>query len=265
VSRIVSVVGGVAGAGTSSVVANLGAALAYQGKDVLIIDESADRPRSVSDALASDAPATLADVVQGRVALEQAVSRPADGVALLPAPRAASAAFSPADLSRAINGFADIVLIDSALDAEGGLSRLAVQAHDVVITMRVDAASITGAYACVKRLHYAHAIQQFRILINGAASASDAQSVYHNLSGVANRYLAVSLSPAGAISADPRLPRAQQLGRSVVEAFPAAPSSTDYRRIAGDLLHWPWRPAVAPLSDRSRVQARNLTPSTQLA
>lgn len=265
VSRIVSVVGGVPGAGTSSAVANLGAALAYQGKDVLIIDESPASAHSVSAALGSDAQATLSDVVLGRVPLEQAVSRPADGIAVLPAPRSGSDSLPPADLSRAINGFADIVLIDCALDAEGGLSRIAMQAHDVVIAMRVDAASITGAYACVKRLHYVHAIQQFRILINGAASASDAQSVYHNLSGVANRYLAVSLSPAGAISADPRLPRAQQLCRSVVEAFPAAPSSADYRRIAGDLLHWPWRPAAAPLPDRARTQARSLTPSTQPA
>jgi len=265
VSRIVSVVGGVRGAGTSSAVANLAAALVYQGKDVLIIDESIGGPGSVAVSLGIAAAGSLSDVVLGRMALDQAVGRTADGVSVLPAPRASLDALAPAELCAAINGFADIVLIDAALDAEGGLSHLAMQAHDVVIAMRVDAASITGAYACVKRLHYAHAIQQFRVLINGAASASDAQSVYHNLSGVANRYLAVSLSPAGAISADPRLPRAQQLRRSVVEAFPAAPSSADYRRVAGDLLHWPWRPVAAPVPDRSRLNTRTLAPSTQPA
>jgi flagellar biosynthesis protein FlhG len=263
VSRIVSVVGGVPGAGTSSAVANLASALAYQGKDVLVIDESAAGSSSMVASPGIAAAGSLAAVLAG-MPLDQAVGRTPDGVAVLPAPRDTIEACPPAELSAALNGFADIILIDAALDSAGGLSPLAMQAHDVVIAMRVDAASITGAYACVKRLHYAHAIQQFRVLINGVASASDAQSVYQNLSGVANRYLAVSLSPAGAISLDVRLARAQQLCRSVVEAFPAAAAAVDYRRVAGDLLHWPWRPVVAPI-ERSRAPVRMRTPSTQPA
>ncbi|MEJ0003565.1 MAG: hypothetical protein WDN30_08375 [Pararobbsia sp.] len=86
---------------------------------------------------------------------------------------------------------------------------------------------------------------QFRVLINGVTSASDAYSVYQNLTGVGSRYLAVSFSPAGAVSLDARLARADVLGRTVVDAFPAAPATIDFRRIAVDLLHWPFRPAVA--------------------
>jgi flagellar biosynthesis protein FlhG len=120
--------------------------------------------------------------------------------------------------------------------------------------MRVDAQSITSAYACVKRLHYAHAIQQFRVLINGAATAGDAQSVFQNLSEVASRYLAVSLAPAGAVALDARVGSAQKLQRSVVDAFPGAAAAVDFRRVAAELLHWPWRP-LAPQASTPGFQS----------
>ena len=262
-SRIVAVAGGARGAGGTSVVANLAAALAYQGKDVLVVDEG-DGEGSLSSVFGIEAAGTLADVALGMMPLAAAVGRGQDGVQVLPAPRAAQAVVPPGALVGALNGKADLVLIDAALDASGGLSPLAMQAHDVVVVMRVDAQSITGAYACVKRLHYAHAIQQFRVLINGVASAADAQSVFQNLSGVASRYLAVSLAPAGAVSLDARLERAQQLSRSVVEAFPAAAAAVDFRRVAADLLHWPWRP-MAPAAARGFAAAGNRTPFAQPA
>jgi flagellar biosynthesis protein FlhG len=244
VSRVVAVVAGAPRAGASSAVVNLAAALAVQGKDVLVLDEQADG-LGLSASLGISPGGNLADVMAGRLGLADAVAR-VGGVAVLPAPRLAGGA-SHAELTRALNGLADLILVDAGLDADGALSTFAAQAHDVVVTMQVDSQSITGAYACIKRLHYAHAIKQFRILINGAATSADALGVFQNLSTVASRYLAVALVPAGAVSQDARVARAQALHRSVVDAFPAAAASVDFRRVAADLLHWPWRP-VAPVN-----------------
>ena len=74
-----------------------------------------------------------------------------------------------------LDGPADIVLIDAQLDRNGTLSSLAAQAHDFLIVTRVAAAAITEAYACMKRLHYAHAIGQFRVLVNHVQNAADAR------------------------------------------------------------------------------------------
>jgi flagellar biosynthesis protein FlhG len=259
VSRMVAVVGGARSAGSTSTVANLAAALVNQGKDVLVIDERIGAA-SVCAALGVTAPGTLAAVASGAMALADAVGRTEHGIAVLPAPRHSVDDIAPADLTAAINGLADIVLIDAGVDAQGALSRLAMQAHDVVVVMRVDAQSITSAYACVKRLHYAHAIQQFRVLINGAATAADAQGVFQNLSGVASRYLAVSLAPAGAVAMDARVGRAQKLHRSVVDAFPGAAAAIDFRSVAADLLHWPWRP-LAPQASAPGFQPARAWPS----
>ncbi|WP_061165863.1 MinD/ParA family ATP-binding protein [Caballeronia hypogeia] len=241
-ARVVAIVGGPAGIGCTSAVVNLGAALAVHGKDVLVIDEhsnagSAGRLAGIEDAGA------LASVMSGRRALADAVQRTPFGFSLIAAPRDERISHDAAQCRALLDGPADIVLIDAQLDRHGALSSLAAQAHDFLIVTRVAASAITEAYACMKRLHYAHAIGQFRVLINHVQNPADAAVAFDNLSGVASRYLAVSLVQAGYVSEDARVARAKDLSRCAVEAFPATAAARDYRAIAAELLHWPMRPA----------------------
>jgi len=152
-SRIVAVTGGPAGVGCTSTVVNLAAALASLGKDVLVVDERAD----VHSASATLAGAWLRDGERTRVAA---------GFGLCGAARLARAGYSDAQLSDFIDGPADIVLVDAQLGADGSFSALAREAHDVLVVTRVAAQAITEAYACMKRLHFAHAFAQFRVLTN---------------------------------------------------------------------------------------------------
>ncbi|WP_245004462.1 MinD/ParA family ATP-binding protein [Paraburkholderia sacchari] len=264
-SRVIAVTGGHGAPGRTTVVINLAAALTALGKDVLVIDECLG-PRSVSAQLgggmrgAGDAGAewrshagslagnfarNFAAVMRGEIALDQAVARHALGFGVLAAPR--EQCVGPqldAPLSKLLAGPADFVLIDAQLDAEGALSPLALHAHDVLIVMRVTAQAITDAYACMKRLHFAHAIGQFRVLANHVASAADAQAALDNLADVASRYLAVSLERAGSVAADPHMPRALRLSRCIVDAFPSTAAARDFRHVAAELPHWPLRPAL---------------------
>jgi flagellar biosynthesis protein FlhG len=115
----------------------------------------------------------------------------------------------------------------------------------------------------MKRLHYAHGIGQFRVLVNHVHSVTDAQTAFENLAGVAGRYLTVSLEGAGCIAADPRMARALELSRCVVDAFPSTPAARDYRHLAAELQYWPMRPAmssrhhlVAPIGSNSGATRR---------
>jgi flagellar biosynthesis protein FlhG len=74
---------------------------------------------------------------------------------------------------------------------------------------------------------------------------SDATAAFENLAGVAGRYLTVSLENAGCIAADPRMVRAVELSRCVVDAFPSTPAARDYRHVAAELQYWPMRPAMS--------------------
>ncbi|SAL70952.1 flagellar biosynthesis protein FlhG [Caballeronia terrestris] len=252
-SRVVAVTGAPAGIGCTSAVANLGAALAIQGKDVLVIDER-QNGGSISRMLGHDDTGALASVISGKRFLQDAVTRTSLGFSLLAAPRDERISQDAAHCRALLDGPADIVLIDAQLDRNGALSSLAAQANDFLIVTRAAAAAITEAYACIKRLHYAHAIGQFRVLVNHVQNAADAAVAFDNLSGVASRYLAVALTQAGCVAEDARVGRARELARCAVEAFPATAASRDYRQIAAELLHWPMRPAQV-----SRANSRELT------
>jgi flagellar biosynthesis protein FlhG len=141
-----------------------------------------------------------------------------------------------------------LVLIDAALDQDGALSPLAAQADHVLVVLQPNAASITASYACIKRLHYAHALQRLHVLVNHATDAAGGQRILANLALTGSRYLALALEPAGCVRADPHLPQAQRLNLAVVEAFQGSPAAQDFRRIASDLLQWPWRPPVGRAS-----------------
>ncbi len=186
--RLLAVVGSGPAVGVTSVTLNLAAALAQQGKEVLLVDEHRGAPPAAAQA-------------RGQ-----------------------------------------LLLIDSVLDPQGALSPLAAQADNVLVVLQPNAASIKASYACIKRLHYAHALQRVRVLLNFATDASQAQRILANLAHTSGRYLALALEPAGWVRADPRLAQARRLNLSVVEAFQTSPSALDFRQIASDLLQWPWRP-----------------------
>ncbi|MDP9645747.1 MinD/ParA family ATP-binding protein [Paraburkholderia caledonica] len=244
-SRVIAVTGGSLGAGCTATVMNLAVALAQQGKDVLVIDECVG-DKSVSAMLGSVRGAgNFAAVMRGEMTLDEAALRHALGFSVLAASRAHREGYSAAQFSVVLRGSADIVLIDAQLDRQGHLSALAMQAHDVMIVTRMAAQAITDAYACMKRLHYAHAIAQFRVLVNHVQSVEDARTAFANLAGVAGRYLAVALEDAGCIAADARMARAEELSRCVVDAFPSTPAARDFRHLAAELQYWPMRPAMS--------------------
>lgn len=244
-SRVVAVTGGPGAPGRTTTVVNLAAALTAQGKDVLVIDECPGGQSVCAMFGTVRGAANFAAVMRGEMDLAEASRHPELGFGVLVVSPENRAHYTSEQLQKLLAGPADVVLIDTQLDADGALSSLAVHAHDVLVVMRVAAQSITDTYACLKRLHFAHAIGQFRVLANHVASVADAEAALENLVGVASRYLNVALESAGCIAADPHMVRAQQLGRCIVDAFPSAGSARDYRRLAADLPHWPMRPALS--------------------
>ncbi|WP_027803613.1 MinD/ParA family ATP-binding protein [Paraburkholderia dilworthii] len=249
-ARVVAVTGGSSRVGRTSTVVNLAAALAAQGKDVLVIDECVGG-HSVSAMLGgargldgAGSAGNFSAVLNGELPVDQAAVRTGLGFALLAAPRHHCDRYSATQLGAMLGGPADVVLIDAPLDRLGALSALAVQAHDVMIVTRLAAQAIADAYVCMKRLHRAHAIAQFRVLVNHVESRVDAQVVFESLAGVAARYLTVSATGAGCVAADPRMARSLELGRCVVDAFPSTPAARDYRHVAAEMLYWPMRPAM---------------------
>lgn len=259
-SRVVAVTGGPVGVGCTSTVVNLAAALAGLGKDVLVIDECLGA-NSVSAMLGGvQSAGNLRAFLDGQIGIEDAAPRHQLGFSVLAASRENCAGYSAAQLGAMLAGPADVVLIDARLDRKGALSALAAQAHDVMVVTRVAAQAITEAYACMKRLHYEHAIAQFRVLVNHVSSPADAHTTFDNLAEVAARYLTVSIADAGCVAIDPLMERSLELGRCVVDAYPSAPAARDFRHVAAEMLYWPMRAVT-----RESVTVRTAMPASALA
>ncbi len=133
---------------------------------------------------------------------------------------------------------AGIVMVDGEMGDDGSFPVPLIASSEIVVQVSTSAASITNAYALIKRLSQELGRRPFGILVTGASEV-EAKVVFDNMSAAASRYLAVSLTSMGSVPADEYLQRAARLGRAVVDAFPLAGASVAFRRLAGKLALQP--------------------------
>jgi flagellar biosynthesis protein FlhG len=248
---------------------NLGASLAQSGNDVMIVDACA-RDYGVAQRLGVDRGPSLLQVARQECALNQVIRPVPQGFSVVkmvhdvvPAQAGTQVssrrarqqdwapAFAGATGSARATGAADemrrlaktfdvlvqqssgsIVIVDGEFSDDGTFPVPIMATSEIVVQVSTSAASITNAYALIKRLSQHLGRRPFGILVTGATEA-EAKVVYDNMSSAATRYLAVTLSSMGSVPADEYLHRAARLGRAVVDAFPLAGASVAFRRLAG--------------------------------
>ena len=243
--RIVSFAAGSVGVGKSLTVANLAACLARRGKEVLVVDENTDD--SVAAYYGVLVRHDLQQVLRREKSLSEVILSVAPGVRVLPAAKVVKQLASLSvveqrillDSLGQIERPADVVLVDTSLDHPLGFSPLGLAAQDTVIVVSPNGASITDAYALIKKVSLGYARKHFRILVNKARTASDAQGVHDNLAEVAHSRQLARLDYAGYVPLDESLRQASRLCQPVAGLFPEAPSAQAYDRVVSELLNWP--------------------------
>jgi flagellar biosynthesis protein FlhG len=242
---------------------NLGASLAQAGNDVLMVD-ACDREYGIAQRLGMIGPSLL-QVARQECALNQVIHAAPQGFSLSTLARGrvdgsavhavdarkqnrvggkaahpTGIAAGSDDARRLANAFdvmvkqAGIIIVDGEFGADGSFPVPLMAESEIVIQVSTGAASITNAYALIKRLAQHLGRRPFGILVTGATEA-EAKVVYDNMSSAATRYLAVTLTSMGSVPADEYLQRAARLGRAVVDAFPLAGASVAFRQLAGRL------------------------------
>lgn len=132
-----------------------------------------------------------------------------------------------------------LVLVDAVLSSDGALSPLAATADHILMVCAASREAITKTYLCIKKLHYAHALANVRVLVNEAADPIQAQRLLANLAFTSSRYLGMVLEPAGFVRADPFLTQARRLNLTVIHAFSDSDAARDFLQIASELVNWP--------------------------
>lgn len=216
-----------------SMLINLGASLAQTGTDVLLVD-ACSAECGLTRRLGLDQRASLLQVARQQATLAQVIHAAPQGFSLVPLGASANAddAGRLANTFETLAGQTGTVIVDGELGPDGAFPVPLMAASEIVIQVSPSAASITNAYALIKRLSREVGKRPFGLLITNAG-AVEARVVFDNMSAAASRYLGVRLIPMGAVPADEYLRRASQEGRAVVEAFPAAGASAAFRELAG--------------------------------
>jgi len=248
--RVISVTSGKGGVGKTHVVANLGLALAREGKRVLVLD--ADVGLANLDVLLGLVPRwTIQHVLNGGKRLSEILLDGPGGMKILPASSGLpelTALSEPQllllqDEIETLSQSFDVLLIDTAAGISSNVTFFAGAAHEIVVVVSPEPTSLTDAYATMKVLSRQQREHRFRVLVNMAKHQREAQQVFRKLDVAVERFLHLSLDAMGFIPLDDYVPLAVTQQRAVVDLFPQAPASRAFKRLAGEVAKWePARP-----------------------
>ena len=233
--RIVTFLSASAADDKGAMLVNLAASLARAGNDVVVVDAASD---GVARRLGVAQGAALLDVARQECGLNQVLRAVPQGFSVACMARSARSRLGADDARRLAATFevlvkqSGMVIVDGEFGPDGTFPVPLMDSAEIVVQVGTSAASITAAYALIKRLSQQLGRRPFGILVTGASEA-EAKVVYDNMSAAASRYLAVNLTSMGALPADEYLQRAARLGRAVVDAFPLAGASVAFRQLAG--------------------------------
>lgn len=241
--QIVSFFAGCSGIGRSSAIANIGTALARQGKEVLIIDENAAN-EDIAATFGLCAQQNLLHVIEHQQALDRVLLSPLPGLRLLPASEAIKKlgqlnarqedAFIKAMASLAPP--VDVILINSGICQPSGISPLGLAAAEhIAVVSPANSHSITEAYSLIKKASQSFSRKEFKILVTKVRNTQEATGVYTNIASVARAQGIAHLEYAGHIPLDHSLREASRLRLSVFNCAPNSPAALSLKQIANDL------------------------------
>ena len=247
--QVIAVTGGKGGVGKTSVAVNLATALAQTGKRVLLFD--GDLGLANVDVLLGLTPrCTIEQVLRGERELEEILVQTPAGVEVVPggsgiARLAALGAPEHAALIRACSALPqafDVMIVDTAPGLAESVLHFTQAAHEALVVLRDEPASLTDAYAVVKVMSRDFGLRRFRVLVNMARGGEPGNGVFRRLQRVADRYLDVQLDYVGDVPEDACLSKAVRAQRTVVEAYPGSPAARAFKKLAAAADKWTMPP-----------------------
>lgn len=244
-TKVIAVTSGKGGVGKTNVSINLAMTLSQLGQTVTLLD--ADLGMANIDVLLNLRPLrNLSHVIQGECQLGDIIIPGPLGVRIVPA---SSGVKMMSNLSvrqqvALIHAFShldqntDVLIIDTSAGLNDGVVNFCTAAHEILLVVCNEPASVADAYAMIKVLRADYGIHRFRVLVNMVQSATEGRELFGRLSAVSQRYLDVVLHHCGVIPRDPLLVRAVQSQTALVAAFPASPAALAFKELARTADKW---------------------------
>jgi flagellar biosynthesis protein FlhG len=240
-----AVTSGKGGVGKTHVSINLAVALAQRGRSVLLLD--ADLALANVDVMLGLHPTVnLAHVIQGDVELNDVLLDGPCGIKIVPASSGVSrlADLSPQEQGGLIAAFSSLpwspefMVVDTATGIDRTVTRFCHAAHEVIVVLCDEPASLTDTYALIKVLSREQRVRRFQVLCNRVRNEQHGRAVFGTLLAVCDRFLDISLGYFGSIPDDDAMLRSTQRQRAVVEAFPSSVAGRAFKDLALRADRW---------------------------
>ncbi len=260
--RVISVTSGKGGVGKSSVVVNLAAALAAQGKRVLIID-SDPGTGGICLRLGQEINFRFDRVLSGEVALAETVVEVGGGISILPAAFEVQqySSLTPSDRQSLLQGMIsledrfDFFLIDTGSGVSANVTSFAALAREILLVVTPEPTSIMDSYALVKTLSGRDSSLQFKLLVNMCRDPQEGASLYAKLTTITGRFLQLSMEYSGCILHDEMIIESVRRRGTLCALFPGSKGALGFRDLATNLI--PQGPAEGILPPDNPAAARS--------
>jgi len=241
--RSMAITSGKGGVGKTNIAANLAVALARKNRRVLLVD--GDLGLANLDLLLGVMPQyTLLHVVSGEKSLEEIIVPTFANVKLVPAASAAEDLANLDDFRRecflrtlsTVDQDVDLILLDLGAGIGKNVTSLALAADEIVIVTTPEPTSVSQAYAMMKVLAAHRGVPDFKIVVNMADSASQAQQVYERICKVSGQFLKFAPENWGYIENDPAVKRAVMNHEPFLVASPRSEAACAIERLSQRVL-----------------------------
>ena len=235
----IAITSGKGGVGKTNVVANLAVVLAKMGKRVLILD--ADFGLANIDVLFGLAPKhNMGDFLFGDKALEDIVIEGPNGVKILPATSGIEqmTALTQEQQLKLVRGITalgehtDYLLIDTAAGISSNVVSFLLAAGLVIVVTEPEPTAIVDAYLVIKILAHRESTKKIFVLVNNVVGRDEANSVFHQIDKVTNRFLNKQVELLGFVERDKNLMEAVGHQMPVVNMAPNTPAARCLTNIA---------------------------------
>jgi flagellar biosynthesis protein FlhG len=236
---VVAVTSGKGGAGKTNVSVNLAVALARLGRRTMLVDCDV----GLADAhilLGLDGERDIGHLALKERSLGEVSRNGPAGLVLVPGHSgpglgAGLAAPARAELASALRPSAaafDTILVDTGGGMDGDALATVAASDLILLVLGPEPTAFMDAYAVLKALALRHGCSRFAVLTNRVAGEAAGRALFDRFRTVVEQFLPVHVDHLGSIPEDPYLRDAVFAKRCCVEAFPSAPASAAFTRLA---------------------------------
>jgi len=237
-AHILAITSGKGGVGKTFLSANLAAALARQGRRVLVLD--ADLGLANLDVVLNLFPKiTLHDVFTGKHTLAEAIV-PAPGgfsVLLAGSGMVEYSRLTPevrdklTEVIQQVRPRFDHILLDTGAGISDVVLYTVSLADEVLVVATPEPTSLTDAYATIKVLATTQGRRDIRLIVNQVGRTGEGRTIRGQLQQVVDRYVTpgldapVKLEFVGEVPVDPAVRDAVKRRQLLLECFPGSPAA----------------------------------------